>query len=83
PAYRSIRRFLERRGFEHRQYSGYFSISPMEAAEIINILEDMSIAFPWMKSCLQQIDITNIDRFTDAKYIFEEDILVPQLPSSV
>jgi len=55
----------------------------MEAAEIINILEDMSIAFPWMKSCLQQIDITNIDRFTDAKYIFEEDVLVPQLPSSV
>jgi len=82
PAYRAIRKFLETRGFEHRQYSGYFSLKPMESAEIINILEDMNIEFPWMRSCLQQIDITNIDRFTDARYIFEavEPILVSPDP---
>jgi cell filamentation protein len=70
PAYNAIRKYLEARGFEHRQYSGYFSIKSMEAVEIVILIDGMNKDLPWMKDCLQQIDVTNVYKNTDMMTAF-------------
>lgn len=64
-AYDKIRRFLEKRGFVHRQWSGYQSINKMSDAEITFIITEMGKHFPWLAQCVNRIDITNIGRNYD------------------
>lgn len=39
-AYRDIQRFMEKNGFEHRQYSVYTSIEKLSVADIVHLMED-------------------------------------------
>ncbi len=61
-AYYDIRKFLEKNGFVHRQGSGYLSIHSMNEAKVANIIMELSTKFDWIKSCVKQIDVTNVGR---------------------
>lgn len=59
-AYYEIRSFLESRGFEHRQGSGYLSKEPMSMTSIDDLMEDMGREMPWISSCAKEVDVTNV-----------------------
>ncbi len=61
-AYAEIRRFLKKNDFEHRQGSGYVSKEPLNDGKIFAIIQNMSIELNWLRSCVEQIDVTNIDK---------------------
>jgi virulence-associated protein VapD len=63
--YALIKRYLENNGFEHRQWSGYRSLSAVSTIHIIDIINEMSRALPWFLSCAHKIDVTNIGREFD------------------
>lgn len=61
-AYYEIRHFLETNGFEHRQGSGYVSITTVTDADINILINKMSLTFEWLKHCVKQFDVTNVGR---------------------
>jgi virulence-associated protein VapD len=60
-AYRIILRFFAANGFDHHQYSGYLSQSTMSYAEVYDlVLNTMVSRLPWLVSCVQKFDATNV-----------------------
>lgn len=64
-AYYDLRRFFASHGFEHRQGSGYLSQAKLTSADIYDLMDDLSQAFPWLGSCTNKIDVTNISQQHD------------------
>lgn len=84
-AYYDLKRFFARRGFEHRQGSGYVSKKKLAQADIIDLLDEMNTELPWMKDCVTKIDVTNIgaqhdlkDLLRDLAVASEEELLSPE-----
>jgi virulence-associated protein VapD len=77
-AYAKIRRFLEKNGFEHRQYSGYRSKSTMFYTELLDICTRMFVALPWLSHCASRYDVTNIGREFDMLGIMREQFAAQQ-----
>ncbi len=61
-AYGEIRRFLRKNEFEHRQGSGYVSKDSLNDGKIFAIIQNMSMELDWLRSCVKQIDVTNIGK---------------------
>ncbi len=61
-AYRKIRNFLYKNGFEHRQGSGYVSKNTLDDRNIIAIITKLSMDFNWLKYCVKEIDVTNVGK---------------------
>ena len=59
-AYSDISCFMKKNGFEHRQFSVYTSKKKLSEAEIITLIDEMAYQMPWLLSCVNQIDVTNI-----------------------
>lgn len=59
-AYNQIKKFMLENGFGHRQYSGYVSKEVMSRKEVLKITEKMAEQFPWLSTCIQEIDVTDI-----------------------
>ena len=59
-AYAQIQSFLMKKGFEHRQWSGYASIKPMSYIEIYDVVGELVEKYNWMISCANRFDATNI-----------------------
>lgn len=57
--YELIKKFLELKGFEHRQYSGYVSKEPLEEYQVDSIAQELGKNFTWLKDCIQKFDISN------------------------
>ena len=53
-----IRRFLEDNHFQHRQYSGYVSKDYISMVDVGSVIDDMTIAFEWLKDCVTDFDVT-------------------------
>jgi virulence-associated protein VapD len=68
--YGAIKKYLEGNGFEHRQKSGYVSLKTLTILEVQDLLEDMDNALPWMGSCVQRFDVTDINSHTDMAHMF-------------
>lgn len=71
-AYNKIKEFMIQNGFEHRQYSSYISKEPIDDYDFSQILEIFARKHIWLKDCLQNFDILNVEneRKIDAtKYI--------------
>lgn len=64
-AYKNISRFLEKEGFEHRQWSGYVSKEPLSDMQTHKILDAMFEKYVWLEQCVKKVDITNIGRTYD------------------
>ena len=61
-AYYEIRHFLEQRGFEHRQGSGYVSKTSLSDTDVNTLITEMSLSIKWLKDCAKQFDVTNVGR---------------------
>lgn len=57
-AYHAIAHYMERHGFEHRQYSGYVSINPISRTELVRLARDIHIELPWLFYCETKMDAT-------------------------
>jgi virulence-associated protein VapD len=73
-AYAQVRRFLEKNGFEHRQWSGYRSKSTMTYTELLDVCMRLFAQFPWLGRCANRFDVTNIGREYDMLGIVKEQI---------
>jgi virulence-associated protein VapD len=71
-AYSLIRSFLEKNGFEHRQWSGYRSKDTMTYTEVLDICTRLFIELPWLGNCAGKYDVTNIGREFDMLEIIRE-----------
>jgi len=61
-AWSDIKRFMEKNGFEHRQYSGYVSRKPMSYTEVIKTMEKLRSVYPWIGPCAQKFDVTEVGK---------------------
>ena len=61
-AYKYIRNFMQKNGFEHRQGSGYVSKDNLSTSDVVFLSNKMSLTFPWLKYCIKKIDVTNIGK---------------------
>ena len=75
-AYKDIRLFMENNGFTHRQWSGYFSDTPLSFADIVDIMDKLWTQFPWLEKCAVKFDITNIGRTYDLLGMHSENKIV-------
>ena len=64
-AYKEIRAFMEKNGFERRQGSGYISKDRMREADAILIYNNMVATFPWFNQAVKTCDLTHIGRTLD------------------
>ena len=71
-AYSAIKIFMEKNGFEHRQYSGYISKEPISEFSAIKLTEKLNKKFKWLKDCIQKYDVTEIGETYDLKYVFDD-----------
>lgn len=71
--YSLIKEFMLENGFEHRQYSGYASIEPMDEYDISNLTRKLSKNFTWLSSCVQKFYVTDIGEQYSLIHILKED----------
>lgn len=73
--YGLIKKFLESKGFEHRQYSGYVSKEPLEEYQVDSIAQELGKNFTWLKDCIQKFDISNAVENMSLKEQIEDSAL--------
>lgn len=59
-AYKDLKRFFEKWGFSHRQRSGYISENKLNEGDVFDMTEALRDRFPWLKHCVNRLDVTNI-----------------------
>lgn len=68
-AYSDIKRFMEKSGFEHRQWSGYISLKKLSINNVFSLSQKLSKAFPWLKKCVNHFDVTDIGEQHDLTHL--------------
>lgn len=73
-AYREIRDYLKKNGYEHKEGSVYHSNNEISTAKFLKMVEDMNEKFPWLKYCVKEMHRTKIDyrEIVDVKKVLEE-----------
>ena len=69
-AWKTVKKFLYKRGFEDRQYSGIISSRPMPQAVVQTVLKQLNNEYEWLAPCVQKFDVTNVSGEYDMRYIF-------------
>lgn len=59
-AYREIKNFFIANRFSHEQYSGYHSLYKTTDLEIFELIGKMRKELPWLQSCVNHFEVTNI-----------------------
>lgn len=72
-AWGEIRTFMEERGFEHTQYSGYESLNVLTDYEAYNVILQLQEKFPWFIQCAQVAALTNIGETHDVLELLREN----------
>ena len=68
---KSIGRFMESHGFEHRQSSAYVSLDKMTTLDVVSLAEQLAMALPWLSRCVNEIDVANIGVQHSLKKVLE------------
>ena len=76
-AYRRIKTLMLANGFHHAQYSGYHSTTKMRDLEVIDVIEKMRDALPWLGKCANHFEVTNIGANSDLMHLFADAIEDP------
>lgn len=63
--YKLLGASLKKRGFEHRQGSGYVSKERMDSVTVARIIESITKEQRWLAKCVNKIDVTDIGRQHD------------------
>ena len=76
-AYDDLRRIFKRHRFSHRQGSGYIFDDKLTTADIYDLMDELSRQFPWIGTCVNKIDVTNVGRQYDLTELLKpaEDII--------
>lgn len=69
-AYYDLKRFFKKKGFDHRQGSGYVSKEKLTSTDIFELLDDLYHALPWISEAVKAFDVTNVGN----QYDLAEDI---------
>ncbi|MCL2054566.1 MAG: hypothetical protein FWG90_09090 [Oscillospiraceae bacterium] len=84
-AWDDIKNFMLDNGFEHRQKSGYNSLEPLEFAEVLKTVRDLTKALPWLSqpNVVQKFDVTEIGETHSLSHLFTEndmpaEVLLPK-----
>ena len=78
-AYGRIKTFMLANGFEHAQYSGYHSKKRMMDLEVIDMIEKMRDALPWLGKSANHFEVTNIGANSDLMHVFVDVLEDPLL----
>lgn len=68
-AYADIKSFMEKEGFEHRQWSGYNSKEKLTMQDIHILTIKLDMTFPWLKKCVNRFDVTDIGEQHDLTHL--------------
>ena len=60
-AWRDVKGFLCKHGFEDRQYSGVISSTPMSSIRAKRIFNMLLTEYGWLEPCIQKFDITKFE----------------------
>ena len=72
-AYSKVKRYMLKNGFSHAQYSGYHSNYKTTDANIFDIMGKMNEELPWLKHCVNHIEVTNIGENYDLLVLFKAE----------
>ena len=77
-AYDDLKHFFKVHHFSHRQGSGYISDNKLTTADIYDLMDELSQQFPWIESCVNKIDVTNVGQQHDLTDLLKptEDIII-------
>lgn len=70
-AWKDIKEFMLENGFEHSQYSGYVSKTCLNSSEISALTINMSRNLPWLKYCVERIDVTSVSKQYSLKELLQ------------
>lgn len=70
--YDEIRKFLEGKGFEHIQGSGYHSKGDLSSYQAVSVIYEMSSRYEWINFCVKSCEISNIPLSHDVTHIFDK-----------
>ena len=73
-AWRDVKSFLCKHGFEDRQYSGVISSKPMTAQTADKVIKLLNNEFGWLAPCVMKMDITSIGKVYDELYVFSDAV---------
>ena len=76
-AYQRIKKFMRDHNFEHAQYSGYHSMRKMTDLEVVDLVEIMRDALPWLGKSANHFEVTNIGANSDLMYVLADEIEDP------
>ncbi len=74
-AYKKLEKFFTDNGFSHRQWSGYVSNRALSDAEVLNINKNLFVNFPWLETCANRLDVTNISEQYDLIQLHNLDMI--------
>lgn len=74
-AWSDIAKFMGKQDFEHRQYSVYTSNKPISDLDVNILIQAMVQRMPWLKKCLNAIDVTEVGEQHSLMYAVENTVL--------
>lgn len=75
-AYGKIKNFMIKNGFEHRQYSGYKSLKPLDNTDMTVLIYELNNKFDWLKDCINRFDVTDIGEQYDYANLIKNNFVV-------
>lgn len=57
-AWYDIKKYFESHDFIHRQYSGYISKNNILMTDVFNLVYELTIQHPWLKTSVMKFDVT-------------------------
>lgn len=72
-AWKKVKKFLYKYGFENRQYSGVVSKYPISNAKTNEIILKLSYTYKWLGPCVKEFDVTNVGYTYGLKHLFEKN----------
>lgn len=71
--YDELERFFTKRNFEHRQGSVYCSKDTMYSHDVIDIVGELIVQCPWLKTCLRRMDVADIGELHELTDLITQD----------
>lgn len=72
-AWRDVKSFLCKNGFEPRQYSGVISTKPMSYYDVSVVFKKLLNYYKWLEPCIQKFDVTNVGKQISLIDMYRDD----------
>ena len=78
-AWKRVKKFLYKKGFESRQYSGVVSHRPMTDAIVQEIILELNDEFEWLGPCVQKFDVTSVGPTYSLDMLFNKEETIAKI----